>query len=277
MRQEYKKQIQKFLELGLTERETKVYITLLSKKSFTSSELQKSANIPRTKIYEVLLKMIERGICSERRIGKIKYYEAIEPKKALHKVLEDYKNNFQYELEKKKEITESLAGIFNPIYQQNKNFISPLEFVEVIKDKEQAQKRILDAFKGAKSELLSLIKGPYVCDTNSRINQQLREEKNLLKRGVKCKKIYESGELMEHTALIEQFKPLSKLGSQLRMIEQIPIKMVAFDDNMVIFPLQDIIKNPDELTIIIIQHKEMVSACRILFNFLWSNSKPLIN
>jgi HTH-type transcriptional regulator, sugar sensing transcriptional regulator len=277
MRQEYKKQIQRFLELGLTERETKVYITLLSKKSFTSSELQKSANIPRTKIYEVLLKMVERGICLERRIGKIKYYEAVEPKKALHKVLEDYKNNFQYELDKKKEITESLAGIFNPIYQQNKNFISPLEFVEVIKDKEQAQKRILDAFKEAKSETVFLIKGPYVCDTNTRVNQQIKEEKNMLKRGVKCKKIYESGELLQHTALIEQFKPLAKLGSQLRMIEQIPIKMVVFDERKVIFPLQDIIKNPDELTIILIEHKEMVSACRILFNFLWSNSKPLMN
>ena len=122
MRKEYKNQIQKFLELGLTERETKVYITLLSKKSFTSSELQKSANIPRTKIYEVLLKMVERGICIERRIGKTKYYEAVEPKKALHKVLEDYKTNFQYELEKKKDITETLAGIFNPIYQKNKKF-----------------------------------------------------------------------------------------------------------------------------------------------------------
>ncbi|MFA5404443.1 MAG: helix-turn-helix domain-containing protein [Ignavibacteria bacterium] len=277
MRNEYKNQIQKFLELGLTERETKVYITLLSKKSFTSSELQKSANIPRTKIYEVLLKMVERGICLERKIGKIKYYEAIEPKKALHKVLEDYKNNYQYELEKKKEITESLAGIFNPIYQQNKNFVSPLEFVEVIKDKELAQKKIVEAFVEAKSELLSLIKGPYVCDTNSRINQQVREEKNLLKRGVKCKKIYESGELLEHTSLIEQFKPLSKLGSQLRMTENIPIKMLVSDERKVIFPLQDIIKNPDELTIILIEHKEMVAACRILFNHLWSISKPLLN
>lgn len=276
MNPEYKKYSQKFLELGLTERETKVYITLLSKKSFTSSELQKSANIPRTKIYEVLLKMIERGICVERRIGKIKYYEAIEPKKALHKVLDDYKNKYQSELERKKEITESLAGVFNPIYQKNKNFISPLEFVEVIKDKDQAQQRILEAFKEAKSELLSLIKGPYVCDTNSRVNQQVKEEKNLLKRGVICKKIYESSELLEHTALIEQFKPLAKLGSQLRMIEHLPIKMVVFDERKVIFPLQDIIKNPDELTIILIEHKEMVAACRILFNFLWNNSKPMV-
>jgi sugar-specific transcriptional regulator TrmB len=275
MKFEYKKHIQRFLELGLTERETKVYISLLSKKSFTSSELQKSAGIPRTKIYEVLSKMIDRGICAERRTGKIKYYEAVEPKKALNKMLEDYKSNYQNEVEKKKQLIENLAEIFNPVYEKNKTFVSPLEFIEVIKDKDQAQSRILQAFQNAKSEVESLIKGPYVCDITSRVNQQVREEKNLLKRGVICRKIYESVELQEHVSLIEQFKPLAKLGSQLRVVESIPIKMVVFDDRLVIFPLQDIIRDPNELTIILIEHKEMVAACKILFNHLWNESKAM--
>jgi hypothetical protein len=121
--------------------------------------------------------------------------------------------------------------------------------------------------------VLSLVKGPYVCDNTSRIKAQVKEEKNLLKRGVMCRKIYESVELEEHISLIEQFKPLSKLGSQLKEIESIPIKMVVFDERLVIFPLQDIIKNPNELTIILIEHKEMVSACRMLFDHLWNESK----
>jgi sugar-specific transcriptional regulator TrmB len=275
MKNEYKKEVQKFLELGLTERETKVYITLLSKKSFTSSELQKTANIPRTKIYEVLFKMLERGICVERRVGKIKYYEAVEPKKALNKILEDYKNNFQNELEKKKDITEKLEGLFNPVFEKNKNLDSPLEYVEVIKDKDHAQKRILDAFKNSKTEVLSFVKGPYVCDTTSRVNEQFREEKNLLKRGVICKKIYELTELEYHEPVIDQFKPLAKLGSQLKMLGSIPVKMVIFDEKMVIFPLQDTINNPNEFTIIIVEHIGMVLACKILFNHLWDISLPL--
>ena len=51
--------------------------------------------------------------------------------------------------------------------------------------------------------------------------------------------------------------------------------MVVFDENLVLFPLQDIILNPVELTIICVEHKEMVSACKILFNFMWSNAKPM--
>jgi len=275
MRYEFKRYIEKFLELGLTEWETKIYIELLSKRNFTSSELQKSAGIPRTKIYEVLLKLIDRGICTTRQAGKVKYYEAVEPKKALHKILEDYKNNYQDELEKKKILTEKLAGVFNPVYEKNKNFINPIEFVEVIKDKDQAQKRILLAFQNAKKEVLSFVKGPYVCDTTSRVKQQVREEKKLLKRGVAYRKIYESGELEGQEWLIDQFKPLSKLGTKLRSINAVPIKMVVYDNDMVFFPLQDVIKNPNELTLVILQHKEMVSACKILFDHLWHISKPL--
>ena len=275
MKYEFKKYIQKFLELGLSEREAKVYVTLLSKKSFTSSELQKTAGIPRTKIYEVLFKMIDRGVCVERRVGKVKYYEAVEPKKALLKVLDDYKSNFQSELEKKKDIVEGLSGVFNPVFLKNKNFENPLEFVEVIKDKDHAQKRILQAFKNAKTEILSFVKGPYVCDTNSRLHEQLREEKKALKRGVHCRKIYELSELSGQVEVIELFKPLAKLGSQLQSLTSIPIKMVVFDERLVIFPLQDIIRSPSELTLILVEHHEMVSACKILFNFLWGMSKPL--
>jgi len=275
MKSEYTKQIHKFLELGFTERESKVYITLLSKRSFTSSELQKSAGIPRTKIYEVLYKMIDKGICVERQSGKIKYYEAVEPKKALHKMLEDYKNNYQNEFEKKKAVTEELAGIFSPVFEKNKTFVSPLEFVDVVKDKDQSQKIILNAFQNAKSEVLSLIKGPYVCNNIKRVKEQVREERNVLKRGVGFRKIYEIHELSEEAQLIEHFKPLSKFGSQMRVIDRIPIKMLVIDERMVIFPLQDVLRDPNELTLIIIEHKEMVLACRILFDYLWNSSKPM--
>ena len=66
MKTEYRKQLQKPIDLGLTERGAKVYVSLLSRKGFTTLELQNSVDIPRTKIYEVLQRMIERGICSER-------------------------------------------------------------------------------------------------------------------------------------------------------------------------------------------------------------------
>ena len=86
------KYLQKFMEVGLTEREAKIYMTLLSGRMFTASDLQKSVDIPRTKIYEVLNKMVSRNICIEKKLGKNKMYEAVEPKLAMERIYETYRH-----------------------------------------------------------------------------------------------------------------------------------------------------------------------------------------
>ena len=68
----YSKHLRNLLYIGLTEREAKVYLTLLTRRMLTALDLQEKANIPRTKIYEVLQKMINRGICIERKFGRNK-------------------------------------------------------------------------------------------------------------------------------------------------------------------------------------------------------------
>ena len=85
------KHLRSFIEIGLTEREAKVYMTLLNGKMFTVLELQEAANIPRTKIYEVLNKLINRNICIEKKLGKNKLYEAVEPKLAMERIFKNYK------------------------------------------------------------------------------------------------------------------------------------------------------------------------------------------
>ena len=69
------KYLRTFIEIGLTEREAKVYITLLSGRVFTAADLQKEVNIPRTKIYEVLNKMVSRNICTEKKLGNASFVD----------------------------------------------------------------------------------------------------------------------------------------------------------------------------------------------------------
>ena len=98
------------MEIGLTEREAKIYMTLLSGRMFTASDLQKVVDIPRTKIYEVLNKMVSRNICIEKKLGKNKMYEAVEPKLAMGRIYETYKN----ELETKKRTDRPACRSFYP-------------------------------------------------------------------------------------------------------------------------------------------------------------------
>jgi sugar-specific transcriptional regulator TrmB len=259
------------MEIGLTEREAKVYITLLSGRMFTVLELQEAVNIPRTKIYEVLNKLVNRNICIEKKIGRNKLYEAVEPKLALERVLESYKKD----LERKEELIRQVSEVFTPIFQNSKSIVNPLEFIDVMKEKGQIHKRYTACVHSTKREMLTFNKGPYACDTSERLGEQEDEEYKLLKRGGSCKDIYELKELKEVDWLLNSVKKSLKLGQQARVVERLPIKMLVFDQEKVMFALEQPVLIPNELTMIYIEHKQLAEACSMLFYHLWDQGQDI--
>ena len=263
------KYLQTFIEVGLTERESKVYITLLSGRMFTATELQRAVNIPRTKIYEVLNKMVNRGICVEKKLGRNKIYEAVEPKLAMERVYATYQN----ELNRKKELIDQISEVFTPIFENSKSIVNPLEFIDVMKDKVQIHKRYINSVRTTKREMLTFNKGPYACDNAERLGEQEDEETRLLKRGGTTKDIYELREFEELDWLLESVKKSLRFGQKARVVEKLPIKMLIFDDEKVMFPLEQPIDVSNELTMIYIEHRQLAEACRILFNHMWNQGK----
>lgn len=259
------KYLRSFIEIGLTEREAKVYMTLLSGKMFTVLELQEAVNIPRTKIYEVLNKLVSRNICIEKKLGRNKLYEAVDPKIALERVVESYKK----ELERKEELISQVSEVFTPIFQNSKTIVNPLEFIDVMKEKTQIHKRYTACVKSTKREMLTLNKGPYACDTSDRLEEQEDEEFKLLRRGGACKDIYELDELKQVDWLLSSVKKSLKLGQQARVVKNLPIKMLVFDHEKVMFALEQPVPDSNELTMIYIEHKQLAEACSILFYHLW--------
>ena len=259
------KYLKSFIEIGLTEREAKVYMALLSGKMFTVLELQEAVNIPRTKIYEVLNKLVSRNICIERKLGRNKLYEAVEPKVALERIVELYKKD----IERKESLVNQISEVFTPIYQSSKLIVNPLEFIDVMKEKEQIHKRYTSCVRSTKREMLTFNKGPYACDNSERLEEQEDEEFKLLKRGGACKDIYELSELKEVDWLLSSVKKSLKLGQQARVVKKLPIKMLVFDHEKVMFALEQPVPEVNELTMIYIEHRQLAEACSILFYHLW--------
>ena len=265
------KYLRSFIEIGLTEREAKVYMTLLSGKMFTVLELQEAVNIPRTKIYEVLNKLVSRNICIEKKLGKNKLYEAVEPEIAMGRVLESYKKD----IVRKEELINQVSEVFTPIFQSSKSVINPLEFIDVMKDKVQIHKRYTACVRSTKGEMLTFNKGPYACDTSDRLGEQEDEEFKLLKRGGSCKDIYELNELKEVDWLLNSVKKSLRLGQQARVVEKLPIKMLVFDQEKVMFALEPPVPESNKLTMIYIEHKQLAEACSILFYHLWDQGQDI--
>ncbi len=276
MNDDCNKYIQNFIDLGLTEREAKVYLTLLTLKNFTPSELQHQVNITRTKIYEVLQKMVDRGICTEKTVGKKKYYEAVEPSVAFERVFETYSRECRELIEKKIGIVRNLIDELSPIYNECKDVENPLDFIEVIKDKKQNQKKYLMLIQESKKEILTFNKGPYVCDNPVRLSEQKQEESAFLNRGGICRNIYEKGELRRHEWLSDYIKTQKNSGQQAKLVETLPIKMVVFDASKVVFPLQQSIGKINKITSVYIQHRELAEASKMLFENIWEKAEAFI-
>lgn len=252
--------------LGLTEREAKVYITLLSRKSFSASELQEAAGVPRTKIYEIVKKMINRGICAEKQIGNNKVYTAIEPKIAMEMIIEEQRQ----ELSERLKLKEQLVEMFTPIYDEGRKKDEIYDYIEILKNKEQIHKKYLEMLDKAQHEILFFNKGPYSADTDKKIDEQTQHEVAFMKKGGVSKGLYE---VDEFTNLPEFFLLLEE-GQQARLTDNLPLKMLVFDGKSVLFALDEPYADND-LTMLSIEHKSIADAYKMLFEYIWINAKEI--
>ena len=73
------------MQLGISEYEAKAYLSLLRENPSTAYEIGKNSGIPTSKIYEVLKKLIEKGIISIIDAGKKKHYMPLPPDEFFNK------------------------------------------------------------------------------------------------------------------------------------------------------------------------------------------------
>ena len=76
--------------LGLEEREIKIYLILIAKTSLTAMQISKETRIDRTTIYDILERLIDKGIVSSTIKNKTKHFNTLSPKKLLIYFKEKY-------------------------------------------------------------------------------------------------------------------------------------------------------------------------------------------
>lgn len=95
--------LQKLLQnLGLEEKEAKVYLALLSLSEATATIISEKTNLDRTLIYQLANKLIEKGLVSYIIKNNVKYFSATNPTK----LLEDTK-------EKERQLQKAMPKLIN--------------------------------------------------------------------------------------------------------------------------------------------------------------------
>ena len=76
-----------FKKLGLSDKEIRVYFSLLNSKNLNISELSKATDIKRTGLYYILPGLLKKGLVQKTVFGKRYYYAADEIESYADKLL----------------------------------------------------------------------------------------------------------------------------------------------------------------------------------------------
>jgi len=278
--------VQTFKGLGFNSHEAKCYLALLERGTLTVGEVSKLAGIPRTNAYDSLEKLMSKGMCIERP-GDTKKYSASDPAilrerflmergKATEMELENLRKKEKEILENAKadkELVENVVNELSPRYKEGALKTDPLDYIEIIKDPYQIHKRFMQLAGEAKEEILVFVKPPFT-GPREKLEEQVDQELDILKRRIRVKTIYEvAADEDEKKWQSEVIERAVRAGEEARVIKQLPMKMSIYDGKIVMSFLEDPVLRKTSLTALIVEHRALAKSLRILFETLWEQAE----
>ena len=256
-------QINRLRDLGLNTYEARAYLTLLGKESFTPSQVADYSGVPRQRIYDILSSLVERGLVISRPSRRGTKYAAVSPRPALDALL----RTEQLRLARLTTTTAELVERLSTIYNEGQEETSPLEYIEVLRGRAALNQRFAEIENNCKREILVFTKPPY-----ARPPQENIEGMEILRRHVVARSIY------AYTAL-EDADDRSGIyffiqqGEQARFVEELPLKMVIVDENIVLFAMEDPLVGRSDLTYMVVENPQLAKLLKIAFEALWTKGE----
>ncbi|UPV76337.1 TrmB family transcriptional regulator (plasmid) [Halorussus limi] len=128
--------------LGLTEYEARCFVALTRLPHGTAKEIGKVADIPRSRVYETMDRLRERGLV-ELQEGEPRTFQSVSINTAVRVLRKQYESYFET-------VEESLRQM-EPVFKENQ------QAVWAINDHEQVTERILDLVADATDEILLIV------------------------------------------------------------------------------------------------------------------------
>lgn len=259
-------QIHQLTQLGLNVYEAKAYAALLGKDSFSATQVADLSGVPRQRIYDILASLVERGLAISRPSKHGTRYAAVAPTLALNALVEQE----QQRLSRLQTVATTLSAALSAQYQQGKAENSPLEYIEVLRGRTVISQRFAEIQANCKREILIFTKPPYAQQPQDNL-----EGLDMLKRNIQARSLYEYDVLRndETRHVIDYF---IQHGEDARFVAYLPLKLVIVDEEIVMVALEDPIVGRTDLTIMVIEHKQLAQLVKFAFEALWRDGDSFI-
>lgn len=231
--------------LGLTEYESKTLSTLFNLGEAEAPEISRLAQVPKTRVYDVLEKLIERQLVIEIH-GRPKKYRVMDAPQVLDSLVAERKTNLSGLEKQVKEMKENLSG------SQKTKIDSRSESVIKVKDKHDFERILAQELEKAQDTIMGFTE---ISDKHHVLKEALEKakEKNV---GIRLLNSFAS-------------ESLKKSVKEMKQAEH-GLNAFIIDDKKVILALSDFKKEKPEYHFTIWhENRPMASAFRHYFEKIW--------
>ncbi len=257
--------------IGLNLYERKLWVGLLAKGVATAGELSSIAHVPRSRTYDVLQTLADKGFVIVQTSKPLKYV-AVEPSEALEKAKQKLREDLETKAERIERLRSSkLLEELNNIHQQGMELVSPEDLTGALKGRYSAIQQLDFMFKGAENSV-------NIVTTASGLNELFENHLSVIK-GLKQKGVKVRIAAKINDSCADAVKALSSLTDIRKISEKdLPIhgKFTVVDGQQMLFGLSD----PDDA-----QSQHMMfwtksqhaskNLANPLFDLVWEKSFPL--
>jgi hypothetical protein len=262
-------ELQSLTSIGLNAYESAVYIALLGRPALGSAEVVSRSGIPRQRVYDVLASLVSKGLCIERN-STPKTYSAVDPIIALDLLAQERAAALERQRRETQTLAARLAAELAPMFASGRGQNDPLAYVEVLSGATRIAHRALALAEAAKKSVNSCIKPPMILSKD----QNWAFLKAPLGRGIKYRALCDT-ETMQDAELAGWVTQFREWGLDIRVAPELPLKMQAFDDEVVLVSMQDPASGQPSFTAVAVHNRGLVAMLNLAFEHLWAGAKPL--
>jgi sugar-specific transcriptional regulator TrmB len=251
--------------IGLNLYERKIFVALLAKGVATAAEVSEIANVPRSRSYDVLQSLADKGFVLVQPSKPIKYV-ALAPKDAFERTRQVLAKKHDEMVDRISRLSKSpIMSDLEGLHKKGIDIMQPSEMTGTLKGKHIINRQMRSALKEAR-------KGISILTTENGVNDlyssHFRVLKKLSKGGVKVKI---AAPLSNNSAV----KALSDVA-ELRALRNPLGRVCIVDDSNVMLSLTDDTKTHETQDVAFWASSEYIARRTIqpYFDYIWNSSKP---
>lgn len=170
--------------IGLNLYERKIFVALLAKGVATAAEVSEIASVPRSRSYDVLESLADKGFVVVQPSKPIKYV-ALKPSEALDRTKDNITRGHNEMIERIEKMKSSpILGQLDGVYKQGLNLVEPTEMTGTMKGSFIINRQLKSIFKEAKKSINIVTTEQGLSELCSNHSRSL---KKLSKSGIKVK------------------------------------------------------------------------------------------